>query len=194
LKREYKADYNAIVGKVKNIDLIGFVCCLNWGYMKNVTNFDDHRFAGLRNRVIAVICDMLFKGLIVLPMWAIQLWIFKEKAWLYENIIARIDPIYYIILLCSPLQATFGMMLMKIKIIDRNGNRITLLRSISRYLVCGSWYLILILIFKSLNIDIYWALVGLILPGFMHFHPQKQTFYDIICGTYIICTNSRIKS
>lgn len=147
---------------------------------------NNYNFARLSTRVIAIMYDMIFKFIIVFPVWAIQIWLFKEKSWSYIDLVTRIDPIYYIILLSCPLQATFGMKLNNIKIIDKTGHRITLVRSVFRYLVAGSWYLIIAIITKLLNLDISWILLGLILPAFMHFHPQKQTYYDIICGTYIV--------
>ena len=85
------------------------------------------------------------------------------------------------------------MMKKNIVIIDRAGNKISFLRSTLRYL-CDQIPAIAFLAILRLPIiysDFYiilMAFLGLItlLPMLMHFHPQKQAYYDIICGTYVI--------
>jgi uncharacterized RDD family membrane protein YckC len=78
---------------------------------------------------------------------------------------------YYTIMESSSAQATFGKQLMAIKVVDEQGNRISLgrsaLRNILRHIPVLSWFI----------------LIGYLLIAFTD---KKQGLHDMIAGTYVI--------
>ena len=77
--------------------------------------------------------------------------------------------VYGVFMECTPLQATFGKALCGLKVVDAQGQRLTFARSLSR-----NWSKLLS--YLSLSVGFIWAL----------FNPRRQTWHDMIAGTYVV--------
>jgi uncharacterized RDD family membrane protein YckC len=96
--------------------------------------------------------------------------------------------IYHIYYLSSPKQATLGKRLIGIHVTDKDGKRITPIRSAIRYFVSLlPWSLHIIIIYSFINHDVKTALISALLVALWYdtgfFSKRKRTFHDIICGT-----------
>jgi len=122
---------------------------------------DAFSYAGLKRRFVAGFIDYLAS---IIPLLIIET-VFGD------NLIALIlfGWVYFSVLLSSSWQATLGMKLMKIKIADENGRRISFGRATGRY-------------FGSLLSGVLFFVGFLIIP----FTKRKQGLHDMIVGTIVL--------
>ena len=108
-------------------------------------------FAGVGNRLVAQIIDSIIvsfaMSIIVIPIFGVGVFtsamgdsdaagIFAGLAILPVLLIAFIGPVIYeVLMISSARQATFGKVLMKIKVIDEQGQRLTVGAAIGRTLI-----------------------------------------------------------
>lgn len=83
---------------------------------------------------------------------------------------------YYIILPATPLRATFGKLVMRLQIVNVQGNRISLLRSTGRYLAS---FVSSVILFAGFLLII--------------FHPEKRGLHDLMANTYVMKRDHFIK-
>lgn len=139
-------------------------------------------FAGFWRRAFAQIIDgiiLLFVSsviVILLPENIVQIE-FEGAKNATEAISALLAIIFTPLFESSKLQATPGKTALGIKITDTQGNRISFLRALARFIVETLFSTIL--------------LFGYLL---MLFTPKKQTFHDIICHTYALREIHRIET
>lgn len=145
-------------------------------------------FAGYGNRIIAQIIDSLIVGfavsLIAIPIFGFSFFsaavdssgdgdlggIFAGLAILPILLFAFIGPVIYEVLMISSFrQATFGKMLMKIKVVDEQGQRLTLGAAIGRTLIKYVSSQLCILLWL-------WPL----------FNDKEQALHDIIVKDYVV--------
>ena len=83
---------------------------------------------------------------------------------------------YYIILPTTPLRATLGKLIMRLQIVNVQGNRISLLRSTGRYLAS---FVSTVILFAGFLLII--------------FHPEKRGLHDLMANTYVMKRDHFIK-
>lgn len=146
-------------------------------------DMNDVEYAGFWIRVLACFVDSLILTLIAIPIGAIfgfaaatfiltgnedgTVWVA-----LMGNLIGWIiSTLYYVLLVASRKQGTFGKQFLGLKVVDENGERISKSRSLGRFLSS---------MISSLLLYIGYIMVA--------FHPKKRGLHDIIAGTYVIKT------
>lgn len=87
-----------------------------------------------------------------------------------------VDMIYTVSLQISQRQATYGMQLLKIKIIKKDGGKVFLLRGLGRYVVS---------IFSSLLLKVGYLIA---------LSPSRQTLHDMVAGTIVVKNNKQENS
>ena len=144
-------------------------------------------FAGYGNRIVAQIIDALIVGfavsIIAIPIFGISIFsgvnmddpgdisaMFAGLAILPLVLFAFVAPVVYeVLMISSAKQATFGKMLMKIKVVDETGLRLTLGAAIGRTLIKYVSSQLCILLWL-------WPL----------FNDKEQALHDIIVKDYVI--------
>jgi uncharacterized RDD family membrane protein YckC len=145
-------------------------------------------FAGVGTRLIAQIIDGLILGfvlsLIIVPIVGVG--VFSESMELYENdtavaamIAAIIVPIillaiagpiiYETVMISSAKQATLGKIIMKIKVVDEQGQRLTFGASLGRAVVKNVTSSMCILLWL-------WPL----------FNDKEQALHDLVAKDYVV--------
>jgi len=132
---------------------------------------DTHyNYVGFWARLAAYLIDGI---IIVLPLDALNYMLFGtvdlEENMVMYFIYAIIGTLYFIILPTTNLQATLGKRVMRMKIVDINGNKITLGRSIGRYFAQALSHLIFF--------------IGYLMIGFMK---NKTGLHDLLAKTYVV--------
>ena len=140
---------------------------------------EDVKFSGFWVRLVALMID----NVIVIILSFIPAFVFGLMGGLMttrNEFISTIFPLilyaviiigmacYFAAFYASKYQATPGKMLFGIKVVDKNGERISFWRGIGRY--------------AATFISSIFCL-GYIMAGF---HPQKRAFHDLLAGTYVI--------
>ena len=144
-------------------------------------------FAGYGNRIVAQIIDALIVGfavsIIAMPIFGISIFsgvnmddpsdisaLFAGLAILPILLFAFVAPVVYeVLMISSARQATFGKMLMKIKVVDEAGLRLTLGAAIGRTLIKYVSSQLCILLWL-------WPL----------FNDKEQALHDLIVKDYVI--------
>lgn len=85
-----------------------------------------------------------------------------------ETIVFGIAIIYFSLLESSPFQATFGKWFMRMRVVDKEDNRITIKRALLRNLI------------KPISAL---TIIGIFIIDML---PKRQALHDIICRTYIL--------
>ncbi|MDZ7814527.1 MAG: RDD family protein [Planctomycetota bacterium] len=78
--------------------------------------------------------------------------------------------LYYVLMECSPLQATLGKMMVGIQVVDGDGERISFLRSLGRNLM-------------KIFISGQFCFIGYIVAFFTE---KKQSLHDLVASTYVV--------
>ena len=131
-------------------------------------------FAGFDQRWIASALDWFFVGggFVVLALLAAYIIEDKTARLIFALSILALVPIikiiYHIVMECSPKQATYGKQILKIKVCDLEGRRISTGRSISRNLFK---------IFSLLTV------IGYLLS---FFNKKQQCLHDIMAETLVM--------
>lgn len=99
---------------------------------------------------------------------------FGKDYWLLTSSNIILSLLYYVGFESSKYQATLGKMILGLKVIDKEGQRLTPLRALGRYLAKFLSALIL--------------LIGYIMAAF---DTKKQALHDKIADTYVIVHGSR---
>lgn len=139
---------------------------------------EEIEYAGFWVRVIARLIDAV---ILMIPMLMVPLvFDFKDmdditKAFYQGFFNLVIGASYYIFLTASESQATVGKKMMGLKVVDKNGNRISLGRSTGRYFAE---------ILSALIFCIGYFMVG--------WTAKKQSLHDIIAETFVIKTTETL--
>lgn len=142
---------------------------------KKITNF-----AGIWDRWFAYLLDFLFIGVIFIFVIAIFFILNVPQLGFTISLIFIIPAyiLYSAYFESSQHQATYGKRVQKLKVIDKNGGRITfktsLLRSFVKFFTT----------FSPLGI------IALLHAIFIYYHnPERKGVHDIVAGTYVINSN-----
>ncbi len=129
-------------------------------------------YAGFWNRLMGMILDgfILSAGALAVGILAIFLSHDKTVIEIISSLVFVASILYYIAMEASAKQATLGKMIMGIKVVDLNGNKISGGRSTGRF-------------FSKYISSIF--LVGFIMQPFTQ---KKQALHDMIAGTLVIKT------
>jgi len=117
---------------------------------------EEVKYAGFWIRVVATLID----AAIFWPFF----WVLRQTLpynW-YSVVGSLISTIYYLWFVSSNYQGTPGKMLLRLKVTDLEGNRISFLRSIGRYMVPLICYLIFKLVSWEMNIENHFGLIEVI--------------------------------
>lgn len=154
--------------------------CLNCGKIlvssdeRQISKENSKVYAGFWIRFTAYIIDSMILGMIGFGVGlflgiASAVGSFKMPDLLATLLGSIIGWLYFAGLESSTNQATFGKMLLGIKVIDQTGNRISFARATARY-------------FAKILSGITFC-IGYIMVAFTN---QKQALHDIIANTYVI--------
>lgn len=145
-------------------------------------------FGGFWNRFIASLLDFIILSILLLGLGKLiglttdeamevvyglnaGMDLAQEQSLFYILTIA-----YYIILPATPLRATLGKLVMRLQIVNVQGNRISLLRSTGRYLAS---FVSSVILFAGFLLII--------------FHPEKRGLHDLMANTYVMKRDHFIK-
>lgn len=120
-------------------------------------------YVGFWRRVLAYLIDTI---LLTVVDWVLPLPDFPQRL---------LDLLYFVILPATAWQGTVGKLAVGAKIVDANGDRISMLRSLCRYFAQFLSALIL--------------LIGYIMIAFS---AQKRGLHDWICDTFVINRDSEL--
>lgn len=141
----------------------------------------NYKYAGLWVRICASVWDMIYLSPLMVVNYTIYFSLNNSRAQIIIYLVfGAIFALYDILFLSSAKQATLGMEKKGIKIIDKYGNKISIIRSSFRYMMFA-----IIPMLSNPHKDMYIYLFFL-LQLLILFHPKKQAYYDIICGTYAV--------
>ena len=165
--------------------------------MKNLNNkrerLANYRFGGIWIRLLAQVVDCIFLFLLMILMIKLGLteFGFEKVEKQFKIIILLIFATYTIILPATRLQATLGMLIFNIKIVNLNMERISYFRSLMRFIILQTPSLMSGLILVNLlGFNNYLATICvLFLFISISFDKFKRGFHDFICRTYVIYNN-----
>ncbi|ERM91525.1 hypothetical protein O163_10150 [Caldanaerobacter subterraneus subsp. yonseiensis KB-1] len=132
------------------------------------------QYAGFWRRVVALIIDNVILGLASIVLLFVFGFVFGDTnstalETTYE-IVGLIGAwLYFTLLESSNMQATIGKRIMKIKVTDLNGEKISFAKANARY-----WS-------KILSTAVFF--IGFIMAGFTS---KKQALHDMISGTLVV--------
>jgi uncharacterized RDD family membrane protein YckC len=133
-------------------------------------------YASLTRRLVAALIDLLFVVLLCFGTGMALGGVFglarvsPSRAVLISMVVGwLIAAVYKIGLQCSEFQATIGKLALGIKVTDREGQRLTLLRSMARY--------------ASELVSAVSMSVGYVMAGFTG---RRQALHDILAGTLVV--------
>jgi uncharacterized RDD family membrane protein YckC len=132
-------------------------------------------FAGFDQRLLASALDWFFvAGVCITIAFIASLFVGDKETRLYIAlglllVIPVVKIIYHIVMECTVKQGTYGKQLLKIKVSDMQGNRISFARSVSR----NALKIVSVLPF----------FIGYI---FSFFNKQQQCMHDMLAGTLVI--------
>jgi len=138
--------------------------------LKSLSNPDEEtEFAGFWIRFLAVIIDgaVIQAGTYVLGLFGFNE-LFND-VWESSLVGFLINLLYYCILESSEKQGTVGKMALGIKVVDANGNRISVLNALGRHFAK---------IVSAITIFIGYMMAG--------WDPKKQALHDKIADTYVV--------
>lgn len=87
---------------------------------------------------------------------------------------------------------TLAMQTWHIRLVDRDGQTVSRLRALTRYLASWVWFLPSLAIAYAAGWHSTWAVFGCVLGGVIAYallvflHPQRQFLHDALCGTRLI--------
>ncbi|WP_223700927.1 RDD family protein [Sutcliffiella deserti] len=122
----------------------------------------EHRYAGFWMRVLALIIDGVIIGAISYLLGALS----GVEDYVFSSILGLL---YYIIMPVTNLQATLGKSVLGLKIIDLEGEKISVGQSIGRYF--------------SQILSAIILLIGYMMVGWTK---RKQGLHDKLASTYVI--------
>jgi uncharacterized RDD family membrane protein YckC len=131
-------------------------------------------FAGFDQRLLASALDWFFvSGVCIVIAFIVTLFVSDNAtrlviAFSLLGIIPVIKIIYHMVMECTARQGTFGKQLLKIKVCDMHGERISLARSASRNLL------------KIVSVLPFF--IGYL---FSFFNKQQQCMHDMLAGTLV---------
>lgn len=170
----------------------------------------DNIFATLKTRLYARSLDLLCVIVLAVIISSLSLYYRHSDFFPYKSSfpfylfllffcwiwVSTIDSLYNVFFLPISKHGTYGMHKSGIRIVNKNGEKISILRAFIRYALYGTPIEVLMKMIQELRFndldfsDSMLTLSVLIMicssPLLMYFHPQKQAYYDIICGTYVI--------
>lgn len=123
----------------------------------------DPFYAGIIRRTAALVVDVL-----VLAALALIWYWFSPSIWVSVIIASVVAWLYFSTMEASPYQATFGKQALHIHVIDHEGHRLSLDRSLARF--CSK-------IVSCVTV------VGLLM---IPFNDKQQALHDKIASTYVI--------
>jgi uncharacterized RDD family membrane protein YckC len=132
-------------------------------------------FAGFDQRLLASALDWFFvAGVCVIIAFMASLFIGDKDTRLYIAlglllVIPVVKIIYHMVMECTAKQGTYGKQLLKIKVSDMQGNRISFVRSVNRNVL------------KIVSVLPFF--IGYI---FSFFNKQQQCMHDMLAGTLVI--------
>ena len=139
----------------------------------------NYTYSKIWKRVVAICIDFLILALLVL-LESIICSSFMNQ--FIKNVIALITGIiYFSYSESSEEQATLGKRSMGIIVTDLEGNRLTMLKAITRTIIkyLGSIVLLFTKISFIINIGILESLIAI-------FTPKKQALHDLIAGSIVV--------
>jgi uncharacterized RDD family membrane protein YckC len=147
-----------------------------------------YKFAGAFIRLLALLVDItilipIIAGLMFLLFMFLKIYVLKS---IIINLFIFIFMSYFIVLPATEWQATLGMKALCLRIINLNGKKISIWKSLVRTFFIQSPYLILSVLVYLFNITELICILGVVPFIFIIFDKYKRGFYDIICGTYVI--------
>jgi uncharacterized RDD family membrane protein YckC len=137
--------------------------------------FTPQYFGSFDQRLLASVLDWFIISLVIIPVAAIIIWFLPDKelrttiAFSLVLIIPFLKLIYHILMESSAKQATIGKQLLKIKVCNMQGERISLTHSIGRNLA------------KILSVLTFF--IGYL---FAFFNKQQQCLHDIVARTLVV--------
>lgn len=134
-------------------------------------NLSEVKFAGFWIRFAAFIIDALFFVAVMIPFDLIfSNEIFPEKQSIESLYASNLMALLYeIILTASVWQATIGKKILGLKVVDANFNRLTIGKSIGRFILKIPSFLVFCLGFFWVGLD-----------------KKKRGWHDIMAGTYVV--------
>jgi len=131
-------------------------------------------FAGFDQRLLASALDwFMVCGLFIILSFVALVFVDKPTRMLIAFSLIGVVPItkiiYHILMECSPMQATFGKRMLKIKVCDMNGERISFGRSAGRNLA-----------------KIFSVMTGFIGYLISFFNRNQQCLHDMIAETLVV--------
>jgi uncharacterized RDD family membrane protein YckC len=146
------------------------------------------KYASLLQRFWAVCGDIFFLSPIIIIYFIVSFLYEDQRSSDIALIISTLlCTLYEVLLLSGAKQATLGMRKEKIKMVDVHGNRISIVRSIYRYMLYGITISLIDKISSMIGLGgIFSLMLEIFIISLLSVHPKKQTIYDIIAGTYII--------
>lgn len=154
----------------------------NWSDSMSIRRFiTNPHFGGFGQRLVASFLDSLLVLVIIFIATKLMGYTAEEAMRLatgiespndlgrIENIVFLLTLVYYIVLPATPLRGTIGKMIMKLEIVTEQGNRISLLRSLWRYI--ATFFSSILLFFGFIMII---------------FHPEKRGLHDLMANTYVL--------
>lgn len=154
-------------------------------------DISKYHFVGIWRRLCALILDLSFLMLLIILVIKL-VWsgfgLQNELTQATGIIIYTSAAVYTVALPSSPFQATFGMLLCGIKIIDLYGKRISFFRSLTRFITLQVPSVVLgAILVELLGFSNYVATACVMVPFVcIAFDRDKRWFHDMICGTYVI--------
>lgn len=87
---------------------------------------------------------------------------------------------------------TVAMLAWHIRLVDRNGQRVSQWRGLLRYLLCWLWFMPAVVVIWASGLRGAWEMLGLLTTGVVVYaliarlHPSRQFMHDVICGTQLV--------
>lgn len=111
------------------------------------------------------------------------------RRWLLQGFLAIVFAVYFCYLWTRG--QTLPMKTWRIRVVDRNGRRLTQGRALLRYLFCSVWFAAPLAAYNSTRFTL--AQLGVIAAGWIafwallsRFHPQRQFWHDAFAGTRLV--------
>ena len=176
MKRKIYSAQNSPPFLVENLDVLGQPKGVNFlqRFQHKSINTPDLNvtYAGLGKRTVAKFIDIaiIFSPLLILEMFLFKFNYMNSDLNTYRFFTVSFIWIFYnSVFEASVYQATIGKMILKLKVIDMNGKRMSVLRSF----------------FRCITVIISILPVGLGI-WYITTDPKKRAWHDLILGTYVI--------
>ncbi|ETT87290.1 RDD family protein [Viridibacillus sp. FSL R5-0477] len=130
--------------------------------------------ASIIDAAVVAVATALIGGVLKVPKGVISEMIFGDELYLttyplYSWILIIVGILYFIGLPATPWRGTVGKKVLGIEIVDKNGDTISIFRSVIRNVAR---------IFSGLLLGLGYIIAA--------FHPQKRALHDLVANTYVI--------